>query len=69
MWPWSCFFVIKLGFQVKNQLSHINVEICTNLADTIEAILLEALIIEGHSVGPDVERLPGVHPGERVGNL
>lgn len=41
----------------------------TNLADSIEAILLEVLIIEGHSVGPNVERLPGVHPGERVGDF
>lgn len=42
---------------------------CTNLADTIEAILLEVLVVKGHSVGPNVERLPGVHPGECVGNF
>lgn len=41
----------------------------TNLADTIEAILLEVLIVERHRAVPDIKGLPGVHPGERVGNF
>lgn len=40
-----------------------------HLADAIEAVLFEVLVVEGHIARPDVERLPRVEPGQRVGRL